>query len=186
MKRRLLLLGTAALAGCSARVYEYQLASLPGTVRGGNGLRIVVRGIGVPSALAQTGLPQPGTIYQANSFANDVWAAPIAGMLQTTMVQNLAQRLPGDVVLASGSAIGAPADIYVEINILAFAPDTSGNITLQAQLATRQAASQNDWQLLPFRASAQAGNTPDGIAAAMSTLWAQAADVVAGMIPPTS
>jgi hypothetical protein len=100
------------------------------------------------------------------------------------MVQNLAQRLPGDIVLASGGAIGAAPDIYVEINVLAFSPDASGNITLQAQLATRHASAQ-DWQLQTFRASAAGGTTPDGIAAAMSALWGQAADMVAGMIPPS-
>jgi uncharacterized protein len=182
MRRRLLLLGTAALAGCSARVYQYQLAPLPGAVRGGNGLRIGVRGIAVPSALAHSGLPQPGGIYEANSFPNDVWAAPIGGMLQSTMVQNLAQRLPGDSVIASGGAIGATPDIYVEINILAFAPDAAGSVALQAQLATRPASAPKNWQLQAFAASAQGGTTPESIAAAMSTLWAQAADAVAGMV----
>jgi uncharacterized lipoprotein YmbA len=182
MRRRYFLLGTVALAGCSARVYEYQLAPVPGAVRGGTGVHIGVRGIGVPSALAQSGLPQPGSVYEANNFANDIWAAPIGSMLQTTMVQNLAQRLPGDNVIGSGGAIGAASDIYVEINILAFSPDATGNITLQAQLATRPVATPADWQLRNFTASAQGGSTPEGIAAAMSALWGQAADVVAAMI----
>ena len=121
MRRRLLLLlGTVALAGCSsAPVRNYQLAPVAGAVRGGTGVRIVVRSIGIPAALGQAGLPKPGGAYDANSFANDVWAAPVGGMLQTTMVQNLAQRLPGDSVLAGGGAIGVAPDIFVEINVLA-------------------------------------------------------------------
>jgi uncharacterized lipoprotein YmbA len=186
MRRRfLLLLGTLALAGCGgAKIQSYQLIPVPGAVRGGNGLRVGVRGIGVPGALAQTSLPMPGSLYEANSFSNDQWAGSLPMQLQSTMVQNLAQRLPGDIVLASGGTIGAAPDIYVEINVLSFSPDVSGNITLQAQLATRHASGQ-DWQLQNFHASAAGGNTPDGIAAAMSALWGQAADVVAGMVPQT-
>ena len=186
MKRRfLLLLGTLALAGCGgARIQSYQLAPVPGAVRGGTGARIGVRSIGVPAALAQSSLPMPGSAYEANSFSNDQWAGSLPAQLQSTMVQNLAQRLPGDLVIASGGTIGAAPDIYVEINVLAFSPDASGNITLQAQLATRHANAQ-DWQLQNFRSSAAGGNTPDGIAAAMSTLWGQAADYVAEMIPQT-
>jgi uncharacterized lipoprotein YmbA len=182
MKRRTLILGTMALAGCaSVQVRNYQLAPVAGAIRGGTGLRIVVRSIGIPAALGQAGVPKPSGAYEANSFANDLWAAPLAGMLQTTMVQNLAQRLPGDSVLAGGGAIGVAPDIYVEINVLAFAPDAAGNITLQAQLATRHANAQ-DWQLDSFNSNAAGGTTPDGIAAAMSTLWGQAADALAGMV----
>jgi uncharacterized lipoprotein YmbA len=182
MRRRFLLLGTVALAGCgSTPVHNYQLAPVAGAIRGGTGLRIVVRNIDIPAALGQPGLPKPGGAYEANSFANNVWAAPLAGMLQTTLVQNLAQRLPGDSVLAGGGAIGAAPDIYVEINVLAFSPDASGNIALQAQLATRHATAQ-DWQLKNFAASAAGGTEPEGIAAAMSALWGQAADAVAGMV----
>jgi uncharacterized lipoprotein YmbA len=182
MRRRFLLLGTVALAGCSsAPVRNYQLAPVAGAVRGGTGVRIAVRGIGIPAALEQSGVPKPGGAYEANSFANDVWAAPVAGMLQTTMVQNLAQRLPGDSVMAGGGAIGAAPDIFVEINVLAFSPDATGTIALQAQLATRHAAAQ-DWQFRNFVASAAGGTMPEGIAAAMSALWGQAADAVAGMI----
>jgi uncharacterized lipoprotein YmbA len=189
MRRRSLLLGTmtlaGALAGCTgASIQNYQLVAVPGAVRGGNGLRVGVRSIGVPASLAQASLPMPGSQYRVNSFANDQWAGSLPAQLQGTMVQNLAQRLPGDIVLASGGSIGTAPDIYVEINVLLFSPDASGNITLQAQLATRHASAQ-DWQLQNFRNSAAGGNTPDGIAAAMSALWGQAADTVAGMIPQT-
>lgn len=183
MRRRFLFLGTAAaLAGCAGTPPRYyRLAPQPGAVHGGAGARIVVRNVGVPAGLSGSGLPMPGGAYDANSFANDLWAAPLADMLQTTMVQNLTQRLPGDIVLAGGGTIGAPADVYVEINIFAFTPDAAGNIMLQAQLATRLAAGQ-DWQVQKFSASAAGGMKPETIAAAMSALWGQAADVVAGMV----
>ncbi|WP_297489727.1 membrane integrity-associated transporter subunit PqiC [Acidocella sp.] len=184
MRRRFLLASPLALAACSSPVvHEYRLAAVPGSVRGGSGLRIVVRDIGLAGELAQPGLPRPGGPYTADSFANDVWASPLPDLLQEAMVQNLAQRLPGDIVLAGNSAIGVTPDIYVEINVLAFTPDATGNITLQAQLSTRHGqAAAKDWQLRNFTASAPGGMLPAAIAAAMSTLWGQAADIVACMI----
>ncbi len=182
MRRRYFTLASLALSGCGgATLLNYQIAMAPGAVRGGNGQRIGVRRIGVPGALAQSSLPMPGSPYQANSFANDQWAAPLPTLLQTAMVRNLAQRLPGDTVLANGGSIGAAPDVYVEINILAFSPDASGTVTLQAQLAIRPVNTQ-DWKLQSFHASAAGGTTPGGIAAAMSTLWGQAADAMAGML----
>lgn len=182
-RRSLLLLGAALpLAGCvGGQVRYFRLAPSPGPTRQGTGLRIGVRAIGTPPGLSASAVPKPGGTYNANSYANDLWASPLAGMLQATMVQNLSQRLPGDTVLASGGAVGAPPDLYVEINIFAFAPDASGTITLQAQLATRHAAGQ-DWQVQNFTAHAGGATTADMVAATMSTLWGQAADTVAGMV----
>ena len=183
MRRRLLLLGSAAvLAGCASTPPRYyRLAPYSGAERAGAGMRIAVRNVGVPAALSATSLPMPGNSFEANSFPNDLWAASLADMLQGTMVQNLAQRLPGDIVLAGGGAVGAPPDIYVEINVFSFSPDTAGTITLQAQLATRHATAQ-DWQVQNFTAKAAGGTTPETIVAAMSALWGLAADAVAGMV----
>jgi uncharacterized lipoprotein YmbA len=185
MRRRgLLLIAPAAmLAGCSGPApHYYRLAPQPGAVHPGGGLRIGVRNIGVPAGLSGNGLPMPGNAYDANSFANDLWTASLGDMLQTTMVQNLSQRLPDDIVLASGGSVGAPPDIYVEINVLAFSPDATGSIALQAQLATRHVGGERDWQVQKFAASAAGGAKPETIAAAMSALWGQAADAVAGMV----
>jgi uncharacterized lipoprotein YmbA len=184
MRRRFLLLaaGAVPLAGCAgAQVRYYRLAPSPGTPHPGTGLRIGVRSIGTPPGMSASAVPKPGGTYNADSYANDLWATPLAGMLQATMVQNLSQRLPGDTVLASGGAVGAPPDIYVEINIFAFAPNASGTITLQAQLATRHASGQ-DWQVQNFTAHTGGATTADMVAATMSTLWGQAADAVANMV----
>ena len=184
MKRRLVLATScgAILSGCtSAPVHSWRIASLPGPVRGGTRMRIGVRSIGLPSAMNQAGVPKPGGAYAADTFPNDLWAAPLAAMLQTAMVENLAQRLPADTVLADGGAIGATPDQLVEVQILAFTPDSSGNVTLSAQLAARPATKQ-DWQLQSFTATAAGGQTAQTIAAAMSTLWGEAADLLARML----
>ncbi|MDD2704485.1 MAG: PqiC family protein [Acidocella sp.] len=184
MRRRGLLAGAAvlALAGCaSPPARYYRLAAVPGAVHGGTGARVGVRNVGLPGYLDQTNLPKPGGAYELDSFPNDLWAGSLAPMLQAAMVQDLAQRLPADTVLADGGAIGAAPDVLVEIQIFHFEPDNAGTVTLTAQLATRPAASQ-DWRMQTFTASAPGGTTPLGIVAVMSTLWGQAADVVAGLV----
>lgn len=184
MRRRgfSLLLLAGALAGCaSSQARYYRLAAVPGAVRGGDGKRIGVRNVGVPGDLDQNNLIRPGDAYQLNAYANDLWAAPLASMLQTVMVRNLSQRLPGDTVLQDGGAIGAAPDVYVELQVLRFVPDATGVVTLQAQIGTRPASDQT-FKLQDFSATAPGGDTPEGLAAAMSTLWGQLADAVAGLV----
>ncbi|MGE4481817.1 MAG: membrane integrity-associated transporter subunit PqiC [Acidocella sp.] len=154
---------------------------MPGPIRHGSGIRVGVRSIGLPSPLNQTGVPKPGGLYAANTFPNDLWAGPLASMLQTTMVENLAQRLPADTILADGGAIGASPDQIVEIQIFSFAPDASGTVKLAAQFGTRPTGKQ-DWNLSNFTASAAGGQTADTITAAMSQLWSQAANHLATML----
>ena len=104
-------------------------------------------------------------------------------MLQSVMVQNLAQRLPGATVLANGGAIGAPAGLLIEINLLRFDPDPSGEILLTAQLAIRAATGLPDWQIQTFSTQATpAGPSTSDAVAAMSKLWAAAADQIASRI----
>ena len=184
MKRRFILASSGAilLTSCTmAPVKNWKIEALPGTVQNGSGQRISVRSIGLPGALAQPGVPQPGPANAANSFSNDLWAAPLAMMLQTCMVEDLAQRLPQDTILADGGAIGMSPDQYVEIQVLSFSPDATGEITLTAQIATRPVNSQN-WTLQNFSARTQGGQNAASISVGMSQLWAQLADAIAVML----
>ena len=187
LPRRRLLLGAATLAltGCATAppAQYYRLAPLPGPARNGVTAQIGVRSIEIPGYLDQTGIARPSGGYQFSSFANQLWAEPLATMLQSVMVQNLAQRLPGATVLANGGAIGAPAGLLIEINLLRFDPDPSGEILLTAQLAIRAATGLPDWQIQTFSTQATpAGPSTSDAVAAMSKLWAAAADQIASRI----
>ena len=184
MKRRVILASSSALllTRCaSAPVYNWQIAAIAGPVQKGSGAKISVRSIGLPGALNQPGVPKPGPDNAANSFPNDLWAAPLASMLQTSMVENLVQRLPQDVILADGGAIGATPDQYVEIQILDFSPNNTGLVTLRTQLATRPFGAQN-WTLKSFNASAEGGQTAESITLCMSQLWGLLADHLAAIL----
>ncbi|MDE2320292.1 MAG: membrane integrity-associated transporter subunit PqiC [Rhodospirillales bacterium] len=184
MKRRLILLFSlpAVLTGCaSAKIRNWRISPVMGPVRSGSGSSIGIRSIGLPNTLSQTGVPEPGGIYAANTFQNDLWAAPLTEMLQLVMVANLAQRLPNDTVLVDGGAIGKAADQLVEIQILELTLNVAGEIFLSAQFATRPATSQN-WQFQNFQSSAMGGQTAEAVVAALSLVWGSAANLLATML----
>jgi uncharacterized lipoprotein YmbA len=171
---------TAALAGCaSAPTRYYRLAAVPGPVEPGVKARISVRSISIPSYLNADGIAKPGGAYQYSRFPNALWASPLADLLQSLMVQDLAQRLPQAVVIGAGGAIGLPADRIVEINVLRFDPAASGELTLIAQASIRSPNAGAVGTTRSIRLSAPCSAAPADIAAVMSTLWGKAADVLA-------
>jgi uncharacterized lipoprotein YmbA len=172
------------LAGCSAPPTQYfRLEAVPGTVRNIPPETIRVRDISIPGYLAQNGIAKTADQYEFAVFGNDLWAEPLADLLQSTLVQNLSQRLPSAIVTGSTGAVGTPAGLLVEINVLRFDPDPSGTIVLQAQVALK--ASPGGAFLvtrtLAFNATPAAGDAASAVAA-MSILWGRLTDEIADLI----
>ena len=170
----------AGLAGCaSAPTQYYRLSALPGPVLDTAPQSIRIRNISVPGYLDQNTIAKAGGAYQFDSYPNALWADGLANMLQSTLVEDLTQRLPKVTVTGTG-AIGAPAGLLVEINVLRFDPDPSGSIILNAQIALKNP--DGSFRLTKTIQSSGAPATPDaaGTAAAMSGLWAGLANEIAG------
>ncbi len=74
----------------------------------------------------QTG---PSTMHVAG---NTVWVAPLGGMIQLTLAQNLAARLPNTQVLMPGDLMPPSGARQVRVNILHFMPARAGQVSLQA------------------------------------------------------
>jgi uncharacterized lipoprotein YmbA len=189
MERRALLcawpiLVAAGLVACTSPPAQYyRLAAVPGPTCSDVPPTIGVRSISIPGYLNQNGIAKPSGNYQFDSYSNELWAEPLADMLQATMVQDLVQRLPESTVTGSGGAIGAPSDVLVEINVSRFDPDPAGRIVLTIQIAIKSGGSRTLWMVRTFNSSsAPAGDDVSEIAAAMSTLWAAAADEIGSLI----
>ena len=172
------------LAACaSPAAHYYRLAVVPGTTNRGGPPAISVRSVSIPGYLDQNGIAKPSGSYRFDSYSNELWAEPLADMLQATMVQDLVQRLPASTVTGSGGAIGVPSDVLVEINVLRFDPDPAGRIVLTIQIAIKSGGSRTLWMERTFdSSSAPPGNDVSQIAAAMSTLWAAAADEIGSLV----
>jgi uncharacterized lipoprotein YmbA len=189
-RRHLLQLGlgiaaAAALDGCASAppAQYFRLAPVAGTEQQTQPESIEVRDIGIPAYLNQDGIAEPSGQYQFISAANDLWAEPLAQMLQSVLVQNLTQRLPQTTITASSGMVGTPADLLVEVNILRFDPDATGRVTLIAQTALKQAADGRFLSTKTWQSSAMpAGADMPSMMAAMSALWARLADTVANDI----
>ena len=189
-RRRSLLafLGTAPLAallpGCaSANPNYYRIGAVPGVQLAGGPPSVEVRSISIPGYLDRQGIVKQANDYKLDIHQNDIWAEPLAGMLEDTLVSDLQTRLPGTTVIGAGGSIGANADLLVETNVLRFDPDPDGQMVLQLQVGIRDAASMS---LLGTRTISH--HAPDNapvvsqIVASMSRLWGQAADDIAAFL----
>jgi len=172
-----------ALAGCaSAPTNYYRLAPMPGPAVGFGTISIGVRSIDIPGYLDQNNIARPGGPYQFNTFPNDLWAEPLAAMLQSVMVQNLASRLPNATIIASGGGIEAPSHILVEVNILRFDPTPDDQVLLLAQAAIKTGPARKLLAEKTIRAIAATALDATSIVAAMSALWSYFATQTAAMI----
>ncbi|HEY1857731.1 PqiC family protein [Acidocella sp.] len=170
---------TALTAACtSAPVTQYRLASEPGPIEHVAPLTISVRRISIPAYLDQGNVPTPVSRFEAGSFPNSVWAGPFADTLQTTMVEDLAQRLNGATVIDSGGSIEMPSDLQVEINVLRFDPSV-GAVELTMQVALKAGAGHTLLSVQTINRTLASGATAPDVVAAMSALWASAADQIA-------
>jgi uncharacterized lipoprotein YmbA len=172
----------AGLAGCASTPAQYyRLSAMPGPVLNTAPQSIRIRNISIPGYLDQNNIAKAGAAYQFNTYPNALWADALGNMLQSTLVENLTQRLPRAIVTGDG-AIGAPAGLRVEINVLRFDPDPSGSIVLIAQIAIKNA--DGSFRSTKTIQSSRAPATADaaGTAAAMSMLWAGLANELAGSV----
>ncbi len=192
-RRKLLhLLGAApilasALAGCtSPNPNYYRLGPVPGpTVPAGPPI-LEVRSISIPGYLDRQGIVRRAGDFKLDIHSNDIWAEPLADMLQATLVQDLSQRMPRTTVIGAGGSSGANADLLIEINVLRFDPNPDGTMVLQAQVALRDGQS---LQILVTRIIQESGpaNEPvvANIVAGMSALWGTAANDISALIVRT-
>jgi uncharacterized lipoprotein YmbA len=171
----------AALAACSSPPAQYyRLAAMPGATLDTAAKSVRIRNISIPAYLNQNNIAKPSGAYQFAAYGNSLWAEPLADMLQSTLVENLTQRLPRMTVTGAAGVVGASSGLLVEINILRFDPDASGSIVLIAQIAIKTVPDGTFMLTKTIQSSASpATSDAGGTAAAMSALWAGLANEIA-------
>jgi uncharacterized lipoprotein YmbA len=180
-------IGLGALAGCtSANPNYYRLGAVQGPTVTGGPPTVEVRSISIPGYLDRQGIVKRAGDFKLDIHSNDIWAEPLADMLQATMVQNLSQRMPGTSVIGAGGSIGGGADLLIEMNVLRFDPNPDGTMTLQAQVAIRNGDS---LLITGTRMVAESGPANEPVVAnivgSMSTLWGAAANDIAALLDQT-
>ncbi len=174
----------AALSSCrSPPARYYRLAPLPGATLPSANVRIGVLSVSTPDYLDQNGIAQGGGGYQFLLYNNDLWAGRLADMLQAVMVQNLAQRLPQATVIGGGGSIDMSFDVVVEIDVLRFDADSTGQMLLSAQIAIKPGHGHAFFVTRSLTKEDRIEqNTAADRVAAMSRLWATTADQIAAMV----
>jgi uncharacterized lipoprotein YmbA len=183
----LLVTSLGALSGClSANPNYYRLGMMSGPAVSGGPPTVEVRNISIPGYLDRDGIVKRAGDFKLDIHSNDIWAEPLADMLQATLVQDLSQRMPGTTVIGSGGSIGANSDMLIETNVLRFDPDPNGMMVLTAQVALRDGQTLQIVTTRMIQESAPAnGPVVANIVASMSGLWGQAANDVAGLLVQT-
>jgi uncharacterized lipoprotein YmbA len=133
-------------------------------------------------------LDRSGIVLKQTDYRLDVdtlvrWGEPLSDMIGRVLAQDLTQRLPRSSVFSGDGAIGADADIRVEVNVQRFNAETDGSVSLLADVAIERGMSHTALaaHAVSLRvADAQPG--PAGLASAMSTLLGELADQIASDI----
>jgi uncharacterized lipoprotein YmbA len=137
-----------------------------------------VERVTIPGELDRLELVRRSTSNRLRIATFDLWAAPLDGMIQRVLADDLAVRLPvGAVASANEPAAGEPR-CRLFIDVQEFSGDEHGAVTLQAAwlLLTPNAPSRRGTDAV----AATAGDaTADALAAAMSRALAGFADRIA-------
>jgi uncharacterized lipoprotein YmbA len=144
---------------------------------------VVLRAIGLARYLERPQIVRSTESYLLEMEANEWWGEPLGAMLSRILVEELAQRLPGSVVLAETGAIGVTPDAIVEINILRLDADRTGVIVLRAQVGVSNPSSRRPpvARAVEVKATPASGDTIDAVAA-MSEAVGTFADQIATML----
>ncbi len=138
LHRKLFLLGmAAALAGCASVPTQYLTLSSPSPVPArqslqGQGLPIVVAHVQMPADIDRLYLTTLQGNYRLDVAAHVRWAAPLGGMAQKVLAQDLAGALPDKTVLMPGDPLPNGPYLLVNINVQSFIPSNEGKVFLQA------------------------------------------------------
>ncbi len=117
----------------------------------------------------------PSTLFVAG---NVTWAAPLRGMIQLVLAQNLAARLPNVRVLMPGDPVPPGGVRQVIVNIQQFIPTRQGKVSLQADWAILSPSVQSQRHGY-IRLSITGGMTPADEAHTMSIALAELAERIA-------
>jgi len=183
-------LAIGVLAGCTSPDAQfYTLQQTQGTQATNPSLtlakNIEVRTPGLAGYLDRSDIVLKNANYRLGVNDQQRWAEPLGDMIGRVLTEDLAQRLPHTSVFGQGGAISADPDARVEVDIQRFDADAGGTVTLAAQIAIE--AGRNHTPIMTRHVVLTADPPAAGaapLAATLSTLLGQLADVICGNAPP--
>ncbi len=183
-KEGLACLLACVLASCaSPDPTYYTLQVVPGAVLPGNRVTVEVRRPGLAGYLDRSDVVLKSASYKLNVNSQLRWAEPLGDMIGRVLSQDLSQRLGGAPVFTQSGAITAEPTMRLEVDILNFDADATGNVVLTAEVALERGTTHDPLSTRHVSLSVQPSGPGAGdLAAALSGLLGQLADRVAGDI----
>ncbi|HEX4368763.1 MAG TPA: PqiC family protein [Rhodopila sp.] len=168
------------LAACgSPPVHDLILATIPpahGAVTSGRPLR--VGQVSIPPDLDRNEVVTKASPTALHVYRQDVWGAPLGGMIQRTLSADLAARLGENRVLAVDDPTSPSGTRTLTLSIRQFIADPNGQVVLDADwtLQGTGADASPHHATVTTRASAMSA---DAVAQAMSQALARLSDRIA-------
>ncbi len=171
----------AVLTACSSPDPTfYTLQPIPGVAIAGGPATVEIRRPGLAGYLDRSDIVLKSAAYELSMNSQHRWGEPLGDMIGRVLTQDLSQRLPGTDTFAQTGAITADPQLRVEVDILNFDTDASGNVVLNAGVAIERGLSHAPLAAHHVALTAQpAGPGAAELAATMSTLLGELADRIA-------
>jgi uncharacterized lipoprotein YmbA len=173
------ILMTCATSCSSPEPIYYTLRAMPGRVLVSRRLAVEVVRPGLAGYLDRSDIVLKQSDYKLDVDSQVRWGEPLADMVGRVLAQDLTQRLPSSSIFSGDGAIGADADVRVEVNVQQFNADTDGSVRLVANVAIVQRSSHTT--LAAHSVSYHVDGVqpgPAGLASAMSLLLGELADQI--------
>lgn len=185
--RWLVLLIAGLLAGCDgAPTHFYTLAATsPASSQAAacSGEPIAVNRVLLPDSLDRQSIVVMDGTDRVDISGQNRWAAPLDGMIQHVLAEDLRRRLPTGQVLMPGDVPPPGGTVGIDVNVLQFAGGAGGRVVLRA-----------DWTLINPQGKAAAtrseattarttSSATDDLVAAMSQALGDLADRMIAVLP---
>ncbi len=184
----MIVLATLMVTACSSPdPAYYTLQPVDGRALPGPRKLIKLEHPGLAGYLDRSDIVLQQADYRLNVDSQVRWGEPLADMIGRVLTQDLTQRLPGSSVFSSDGAIGADADVRVEVDVQRFDREPDGSVSLTAELAIE--AGQSHVAVATHAVSLHVPGVapgPAALAAAMSQLLGDLADQAATDIRSTA
>lgn len=189
LRRALFVLAGLVLASCgtSPQTHYFTLTTVPGTAqeRGSISSPVTVAAVHVPPSLDRRELMRRTGANTVEISDQDRWTAPLGEMSRRVLSQDLAARLPKDMVVLP-DAPSPPHTRQIVVTLAEFGPDANGKTTLAGSWSLLEGTQATPvWRrdvTLETRSPAGAGSE----AMAMSELLGELAGQIASTLAETS
>ncbi len=186
LRPAILLLIALAATGCgtSPKTHYFTLAAEPGSARDRASISspVTVAAVHVPSSLDRRELVRRTGANTVDISDQDRWTAPLGDMIQRVLSEDLAARLPKDMVILPGSP-SPPHTAQIVVTIAEFGPDANGRTTLDGSWSLLRGDHAHPVLRRDVALATDSSAGTGGEATAMSDLLGQLATHIAATLP---